>query len=302
MPRKFITQEVKDQNRESQRRSRARRAELINDLQKQVQDFQRQGASASLEMQRVAQAVTLENQRLRSLLSVHGVSQDEITRFISPPSVTSPGSPDGLLESGALKCKACGSTSIMLQHLPAVLSPRQHQHQNYHTTPQIMSDYALPSPSISCDTVELSRMDSNTDMGVSPTALNSPPPNQVVHSAPSARHIQEARKSQKSDSQEISKRQCCGSRSNEGDSQQSENSLEVKPHSATPHSLPNHTAPTALSSNDSMETSCDTAASILVDLHHGMDNEQARTALGCKGSETCNVSNIRIFQLLEKFD
>ncbi|KAL5091288.1 hypothetical protein Trisim1_003257 [Trichoderma cf. simile WF8] len=301
MPRKFITQEVKDQNRESQRRSRARRAELINDLQKQVQDFQRQGASASSEMQRVAQAVTLENQRLRSLLSVHGVSQDEINQFISPPSATSPGSPDGLLESGALKCKACGSTSIMLQHLPAALSPLQHQHQNYHTTPQVMSDCALPSPSISCGTVELSRMDSNTDIGISPTAFNSPPASQVLHSGPSARNIQ-AQKSQKSLSQGSNKRQCCGSRSDEGDNQQSENSLEVKPHSTTPHSLPNHTAPTALSSNDSMETSCDTAASILVDLHHGMDNEQARTALGCKGSETCNVSNIRIFQLLEKFD
>ncbi|KAF3076315.1 hypothetical protein CFAM422_001598 [Trichoderma lentiforme] len=300
MPRKFITQEVKDQNRESQRRSRARRAELINDLKKQVQDFQRQGASASLEMQRVAQAVTLENQRLRSLLSVHGVSQDEINQFISPPPATSPGSPDELLESGALKCKTCGSTSIMLQHLPVALSPLQHQ--NYHTSPQIMSDCALPSPSISCDTVELSRMESNTDMGVSPTIFNSPPANQVDHSVRSARSIPEARKSQKSQSQEHNKRQCCGSRSNEGDNQHSEDRLEDKLHLATPHPLPNPTAPEAISSNDSMETSCDTAASILVDLHHGMDNEQARTALGCKGSETCNVSNIKIFQLLEKFD
>ncbi|KAL6817338.1 hypothetical protein J3E69DRAFT_92165 [Trichoderma sp. SZMC 28015] len=302
MPRKFITQEVKDQNRESQRRSRARRAELINNLKKQVQDFQQLGASASLEMQRVAQAVTLENQRLRSLLSVHGVSQDEINQFISPPPATSPGSPDGLLESGALKCKACGSTSIMLQHIPAGLSPLQHQHQNYHATPQIMGDYALPSPSISCDTVELSRVESNTGMGISPTAFTSPPVNQVDHSGRSARSIPEARKSQKSPSQESSKRQCCGSRSNEGDNQHSETPFEDKPRLATPHPLPNHAAPDAINSNDSMETSCDTAASILVDLHHGMDNEQARTALGCKGSETCNVSNIKIFQLLEKFD
>ncbi|PKK52734.1 hypothetical protein CI102_2475 [Trichoderma harzianum] len=302
MPRKFITQEVKDQNRESQRRSRARRAELINDLKKKVQDFQQQGASASLEMQRVAQAVTLENQRLRSLLSVHGVSQDEINQFISPPPATSPGSPDGLPESGTLKCKACGSTSIMLQHLPAVLSPLQHQHQNYHTTPQIMSDCALPSPSISCDTVELSRIESNTDVGVSPTAFNSPPANHIARSGPSARNIKGARKSQKSQSQESRKRQCCGSRSSEGDNQHSENPLEDQLHLATPRPLPNPTEPEAISSTDSMETSCDTAASILVDLHHGMDNEQARTALGCKGSETCNVSNIKIFQLLEKFD
>lgn len=251
-------------------------------------------------MQRVAQAVTLENQRLRSLLSVHGVSQDEINRFISPPPAISPGSPDGLLESGALKCKTCGSTSIMLQHPPAVLSPLQHQ--DYHTSPQIMSDCALPSPSISCDTVELSKMENNTDMGVSPTVFNSPPVNQILHTGPSTRNTQEAKKCQRSQSQESSKHQCCGSRSNEGDNQHSEKPREDKLHLPTPHPLPNPTAPEAISSNDSMETSCDTAASILVDLHHGMDNEQARTALGCTGSETCNVSNIKIFQLLEKFD
>lgn len=251
-------------------------------------------------MQRVAQAVTLENQRLRSLLSVHGVSQDEISRFISPPPATSPGSPDGLFESGALKCKTCGSTSIMLQHLPAVLSPLQHQ--SYHTSPQIMGDCALPSPSISCDTVEFSRTESNADMGVSPTAFNLPLANQVVHSGPSPKITQEVRKSQKSQSQESSKGQCCGSRSNEGDSQHNENRFQDKLHLATSHPIPNPTAPEAINSTDSMETSCDTAASILVDLHHGMDNEQARTALGCTGSETCNVSNIKIFQLLEKFD
>lgn len=253
-----------------------------------------------MELQRVAQAVTLENQRLRSLLSVHGVSQEEINQFISPPPATSPGSPDGLLESGALKCKACGSTSILLQHPPAVLSPLQHH--NYHTSPQFMSDCALPSPSISCDTAELSRMESNNDMGVSPTVFNSPPVNQILHSGPSTGDTQEARKSQKSQSQDSSKRQCCGSRSNEGDSQHSEKPLEDELHLSAPHPLPNPRAPEAINSTDSMETSCDTAASILVDLHHGMDNEQARTALGCKGSETCNVSNIKIFQLLEKFD
>ncbi|KAL7911724.1 hypothetical protein GGI35DRAFT_297035 [Trichoderma velutinum] len=300
MPRKFITQEVKDQNRESQRRSRARRTELINDLKKQVQDYQRQGASASLEMQRVAQAVTFENQRLKSLLGLHGVSQDEIDQFILPPPANSPGSPDRLFESGALKCKACGSTSIMLQHPPAVLSSQQHE--NYQTPPQNMGDCALPSPSISCETVEPSRRENNPDMGVSPTAFNSPPATQAVHYLPSTGNIQETAKAQQLQSRENNKRQCCGSRSNEGDNQHNEKSLEVNPPVATPHPLPNHTAPEAINSTDSMETSCDTAASILVDLHHGMDNEQARTALGCKGSETCSVSNIKIFQLLEKID
>jgi hypothetical protein len=52
---------------------------------------------------------------------------------------------------------------------------------------------------------------------------------------------------------------------------------------------------------DAMETSCDTAASILVDLHHHADAERARVALGCEGPNSCTVNNIKIFQLLEKF-
>lgn len=301
MPRKFITQEVKDQNRESQRRSRARRTELINDLKKQVQDYQRQGASASLEMQRMAQAVTFENQRLRSLLSAHGVSQEEIRRYISSPPALSPEPPGGFRESGALKCKTCGSTSIILENPPAVLLSRQHQ--NYQTPPQIAANYALPSPSASCETIERSKVENNIDIVVDTPSFTLPPAaTQAVPSEPCIGNTQEKAKPQPPQSQEGNKSQCCGSRSNENDRKYSEKSSEVKPNLTTTHPLPKHIAPEATSPTDSMETSCDTAASILVDLHHHMDTEQARAALGCRGSESCNVSNIKIFQLLEKLD
>ncbi|KAL7924460.1 hypothetical protein ACQKWADRAFT_269295 [Trichoderma austrokoningii] len=122
MPRKFITQDVKDQNRESQRRSRARRTEVMNDLKKQVEAFQQQGAAASLEMQRVAQAVAYENQRLRSLLKIHGVSQNDIERHIEmSPSSTQTSS----YEPSSLRCRSCGSTSIVAEKLPVLLPADQ---------------------------------------------------------------------------------------------------------------------------------------------------------------------------------
>ncbi|KLP10132.1 Uncharacterized protein Y057_2610 [Fusarium fujikuroi] len=58
------------ENREAQRRSRARRNELIADLQSRLKEYERTGVTASIEMQRVAQAVNVQNQRLKNLLGV----------------------------------------------------------------------------------------------------------------------------------------------------------------------------------------------------------------------------------------
>ncbi|KAI8689132.1 hypothetical protein NCS55_00169200 [Fusarium keratoplasticum] len=85
MPRKNKTAASVAENREAQRRSRARRQELIADLQSRLEEYERMGVAASIEMQRVAQAVNVQNQHLKSLLGVYGVSEDEIERYLSSP-------------------------------------------------------------------------------------------------------------------------------------------------------------------------------------------------------------------------
>lgn len=69
------------QNRDNQRRSRARRREYIEALQERVQQYERRGVEASLQMQQAAKAVALENQMLRGLLHARGVSQQEIDAY-----------------------------------------------------------------------------------------------------------------------------------------------------------------------------------------------------------------------------
>ncbi|PTB66788.1 hypothetical protein BBK36DRAFT_1198421, partial [Trichoderma citrinoviride] len=222
------TQQVKDQNRESQRRSRARRLELINDLKNQVQDYQRRGASASLEMQRLAQAVTHENQRLRSLLSERGVSQEEIQQYLSSSPAALLKTPDVLYshEPASFRCEACGSASVFREALPAVTIEKRAD--SCASSPQTAPG-APGSMASSCTSPE-------TTYNGSSTAAD-----------------------------------------------------------AAASNLP------SVSPTDDMETSCDTAASILVDLHHHVDPQRARAALGCKGSSSCTVSNIKIFQLLDNF-
>ncbi|KAL7803518.1 hypothetical protein V8C44DRAFT_274452 [Trichoderma aethiopicum] len=284
MPRKFITQEVKDQNRESQRRSRARRLELINDLKNQVQEYQRRGASASVEMQRLAQAVTHENQRLRSLLSERGVSQEEIQRYLasSPASQLEASDALHLYETGSLRCEGCGSTSIVRETQAATITGTRSDSYQGSPQPAVNVLKSLSSSSASPETIH--RGDSREALAlppVIPAALG----DTIPDSAPA-----------KSDSG------CC--QAPEGRQAQcasnAQESNKPDAHATTSCPSSSHTG-NGLSHTDDMETSCDTAASILVDLHHQIDPQRARAALGCKGSSSCTVSNIKIFQLLDNF-
>jgi len=60
------------------------------------------------------------------------------------------------------------------------------------------------------------------------------------------------------------------------------------------------TEPARNSLSETLETSCDTAAAILVGLHDQTDAARARIALGCSGTSSCSVNNIKIFQLMDK--
>ncbi|KAH6843932.1 hypothetical protein B0T12DRAFT_457997 [Alternaria alternata] len=68
--------------RENQRRSRNQRKELIQDLQRRVQEYEAKGIAATQEMQRAARKVADENARLRSLLSSRGVAHEEIEAYL----------------------------------------------------------------------------------------------------------------------------------------------------------------------------------------------------------------------------
>lgn len=68
--------------RENQRTSRARRKELLNDLQRRVADYERRGVQATLEMQQAARRVAEENARLRALLQMNGMGEAEIDEWL----------------------------------------------------------------------------------------------------------------------------------------------------------------------------------------------------------------------------
>jgi hypothetical protein len=69
-------------NREIQRRSRARRKDYIEDLEKRVRQYERDGIKVTAEVQAAARKVAEENHWLHSLLAKHGISPAEIKEHL----------------------------------------------------------------------------------------------------------------------------------------------------------------------------------------------------------------------------
>ncbi|KAM4067613.1 DDE superfamily endonuclease [Hirsutella rhossiliensis] len=71
--------------RDNQKRSRARRREYVQDLKRRLREYETQGIEASTEVQMAARRVAEENKQLQELLNRHGISDDQITRFLQQP-------------------------------------------------------------------------------------------------------------------------------------------------------------------------------------------------------------------------
>ncbi|KJK82885.1 hypothetical protein H634G_02022 [Metarhizium anisopliae BRIP 53293] len=69
--------------RDNQRRSRARRKEYVENLERKVQEYERRGVEATLEMQQAARTVAVENARLKMMLASLGVSEGDVDDFLA---------------------------------------------------------------------------------------------------------------------------------------------------------------------------------------------------------------------------
>jgi hypothetical protein len=94
--------------RDNQRTSRARRKELLNDLQRRVDEYERRGVQATLEMQQAARRVARENARLRALLLSKGVTEPEVEMWLSQDLEAV----DGRLSLARLATAAGGAQSL----------------------------------------------------------------------------------------------------------------------------------------------------------------------------------------------
>lgn len=250
-------------NRQNQQRCRARRKEYVEELERRLREYERRDATATVEMQRIAQAATWKNERLLLLLALHGVSQTEIDTFLqreagaAGDSSSNYGIPPLVKRSESSRTVL---TSIGIDRLEP-LRPRSDV-----AAPEPLSvNHISTQPSMGTNTVTTA---DSYNMGSNEVQVNADLP----YTANS-----------------ISSENLPGHYRNEEDAKE-----VCHPGDAATPTTEDGTS--EISTEHA--TSCDAAANIIAGLQGHGDATQARGLLGCKDSTTCHVKNTRLFQLM----
>jgi len=154
----FKTAASVTQNRESQRRSRARNRELLSEMRNKLGEYERGGIQASLDMQCAARRIARENYRLRMMLTLHGVLPAEIEAFLSLPDEQLERTPSAVAES-------------IPHHRRRLLT--LHGQPGLGTVPVSAQDESVKNPSTAADGQRSCRLPLNFDcrvMDLAPTS------------------------------------------------------------------------------------------------------------------------------------
>lgn len=231
------------------------------------------GVEASIEMQRVAQAVNVQNQRLKSLLGVYGISKDEIERYLS----SSEG--DHQISSAQHRCTTCGR---LLPGIPQTRVTSMHEpFQNSLGSSSSMAGDAVPV------------FASGSSNPTLPTSAE-PPIGSILMPREGNKGVFVLPAKERGFHGEI---HAANGRDDTTAGTSSAPTEALSPLSGSFDS----SDPIICHSKRSepLETSCDKAAKILVELHNHADLSWARSALGCHGDSSCSVKNTKIFQLMD---
>jgi hypothetical protein len=247
--------------RENQRRSRNRKKELIEELQERVQQYERQGIAATLDMQRAARRVTDENLRLRSLLARHGVLQDEVESYLKSFDNGGASINDPIAPAQHASEMAADHSRVTLDAEQAPLRKRWDDQWIVNKNTHI--------PPAENRTREVSTISRATE----PILIH-----QIQHTATPASRPAETHYGTQND--------------------QATDEIEC-PNTADcfcPPTLKPCTQP----SDSGLEISCERAAAIITEMRGDVDMETLRASLGCAGREECSVRNSTVLQIMDE--
>jgi len=291
MPRKNRIPASAVQNRDNQRRSRARRRQFIEELQQQLQDHERRGVQASIEMQRVAQAVALENKHLRGLLHLRGVSQYDIDRHLS------------LMGSAGTEQNLGLRNSLQRGSDPPPPGGQRHGAMEQPSTDTVHAIATYPS-----------------DMDDMPSPPSTPPLNSV--SSTPSRGLAPSGPARCAPSADVAETDCVttDNRDHEKGACYDSNTAQIPDRTSIPFicndDLPNPgsrtdilppvtdcfcppDSPVSVSGHWNRGLSCKAAIDIIAGLQTSVDSDRVRGLLHCKESDDCLVQNSRVFQILD---
>ncbi|KAF2823656.1 MFS general substrate transporter [Ophiobolus disseminans] len=257
--------------RENQRRSRNRRKELVEDLQKRIQEFEEKGVTATVEMQRAARRVAHENAGLRSLLMRHGVTEGEMSEYLRTYG----------------NFQGSNNTPMHVATIPKRLhdpSPREL------SFPNVEAGQACCRNQV----VECQKFDENTIQHLTPDL---PPANPIRQ----ADHLYNHRETNVQVDEPCPDVAIC-----HGDADENLQIIATAhpeepecPNTADCFCPPITTTDFRPSRHD-LEISCEAAATIIVEMRGDGDIDSARAALGCIGGEVCNIKNSTVLQIMDE--
>jgi hypothetical protein len=255
--------------RDNQRRSRTRRKELIEDLQKRIQTYEQNGVTATQDMQRAARKVAQENLRLRSILAHHGISQEKVDIYLrsfdenqvsSDISTTTVRIP--------VSCPNVVSETVPVYGLGAAESSSHtkladHRHITSHSFgPQHLEEHQTQ------ERLDTANQSKNVER------IDKPP---VYEISPSSRVIDNPH-------------------DYENNARLDDTGCLNTPNCFCPPTVKPKTQP----STSGMVISCETAANIIIEMRGDGDVESVRKSLGCAGREECSVKNSTVMQVMDE--
>lgn len=284
--------------RDNQRRSRARRKEYVENLERKVQEYERQGVDATLEMQHAARTVALENSRLRSMLAQLGAGDTDI---------------DAFLQSCQDREAAEALSSVSMR-------PMHHDQSE----PERQSGAKLRSSAISDNEGDLKVSRSPSSLAHIVTSMTPPSSTESepslkaesvnsryeLYSSYDAMTPQQDSPLDVLASATLQQGSCCEGKVRSTTSRRSSaeapspSTVETSTGAATPSSAyaPEPSPVASIISQDyssPMEMSCDAAAAIIAEMQGQGDRQAAKARLGCHGRTPCFVRNTTLFQLLD---
>jgi hypothetical protein len=310
--------------RENQRRSRNQRKELIQDLQRRVQEYELKGIAATQDMQRAARKVAEENSRLRSLLVSHGVAHEEVEAYLrsfdvasaqnhpsfgTPTSYASPvsrhnGTPE--VEPAPMRYTTQLQPQPQVPVQPSVTALRQPRTSQPSCPPQVRV-YAQPSvqaccPAQTCQSTHQYQAPEHEDVNIS---MQTSP----EFSLPAEPIVPEYSRPAGSCSQSHYQTEDC----NDGqityptpqdDSTQVFPIVYVEEDVDCPNTSSCFCPPTTAVKERPLDTglliSCETAATIIAEMRGDGDKHRIRASLGCHGNKECNVKNSIVLELMSE--
>ncbi|KIW01246.1 uncharacterized protein PV09_07289 [Verruconis gallopava] len=282
MPRKKSDIPSATRLRDNQRRSRARRKELILELQHRVHQYEQKELQATIFMQAAARKVARENDCLRKLLIQKGVSESEINAFLveecSSSAATSPNDvPLPRSQESHVKPWSYAHNMPVRQHIISENDDME----------RCETDFHQKRPETGSRMAGLSHNSEQIDVAVPDSPLTSSViDEQTVLKTP----------------QEIAQ-----TRDNVADGQSQPDFLTNfdsgrcrSSSMLSSYSYPAKSTKTQYNYQETrLEMSCETAAGIIAGMRGHGDMALARSELGCTTESHCNVKTVDVLQVME---